>query len=258
MSTRMLIASVALFSLSVHIIDAVHSNLTCLYSITITKAPPKGSGEDSYGTICGTANYTCESIQTSEDWSNQFSVILWSITDEMYIQPLENNFYTPINPNGDWCANIHLGYSYEAWLVSFDNVSIVLAIDNVEALEINSTEKNLFNTPVVIVIVFGIVFLAVFCCTGYFLWIKLSEHIAASTTSQRIQSKTDIIDKISSMADIWQKMVTKALLNDLESLKGDILRDKTIISNTIIQSYYEEAGNNILKEVRYFIRKYEY
>jgi hypothetical protein len=82
-------------------------------SITITKAPPAGGGEDSWGTIAG---------RTTGANPAEQRVVIYARTDQWYVQPWVAKPFTPLRKDGSFQTGIHLGEEYAALLVdhSFD------------------------------------------------------------------------------------------------------------------------------------------
>ena len=77
--------------------------------ITITQVPPSDAGgPDRVGMIAGT---------TSGARSSEYRVVLYTHTDQWYVQPTIASPYTTIDDKGTWQSETHLGRTYAALLV---------------------------------------------------------------------------------------------------------------------------------------------
>lgn len=78
--------------------------------ITITEIPPYDpvGGPDTSANIGGVA---------SEVDFQDVRVVIYSFTDKWYVEPLEDNPYTPVGSDGQWSSSIHTGAKYAALLV---------------------------------------------------------------------------------------------------------------------------------------------
>ncbi|OPZ84145.1 MAG: hypothetical protein BWY76_01972 [bacterium ADurb.Bin429] len=80
-------------------------------TITITRIPPSGSGEGSWGEIQGTVSgVDCRT-------PNRYYVVVYAVTDMAYVQPWTVAPLTTINRNSRWKTGTHLGWSYTVLLV---------------------------------------------------------------------------------------------------------------------------------------------
>jgi len=77
--------------------------------IVLTKIPPSGEGENSWGTIAG--------YVTGINNYSDYRVVIYSVTDYAYVQPWANNPFTSINKRGKFSSGIHLGWHYTILLV---------------------------------------------------------------------------------------------------------------------------------------------
>ena len=129
----------------------------CHFWISIECAPEYGAGSSSWGIMYGKVGYTCNDIGNI-DWENEFSIVIWSITNTYHIQPWTDDYYTNIDNNGEWSRGIHLGYSYEAWLVEYENINIVYDKTTAEpsdvecASVINSVQKSITLLIVMVIL----------------------------------------------------------------------------------------------------------
>lgn len=253
---RCLFCSFAISLLSSRVYGS-DSNITCLHSITITRAPESGGGEDDWGTIYGVANYTCDGISMYVDWSTEYSVVLWSVTDDKYVQPWEDDYYTAIEATGDWSAQIHLGSLYEAWLVEFEDIDSRVAVDTSDAYEDESGNsgsnpiKISNQLAITIGIILGGVFglcLCLFIIYGLGTWI--SKYREASEIRHRANSRRRAIDEIEAKIKAWDTIISGAYQDGAHTLKSSVLKQRSIESFDLISHYYKEVGNNVLTEVR--------
>lgn len=94
-------------------------------AVTITQIPPRGEGEDSQGNIAGSV--------TGVAAPEKYKIVIYTHTNQWYVQPLIDAPYTPINEDGTWSNWTHLGYRYAALLVrpSFQPKATLLALPQV-------------------------------------------------------------------------------------------------------------------------------
>lgn len=74
-----------------------------------THVPPNGSDLDPMECIAGLVTGTVN--------PDRFNVVLYTRTDQWYVQPFGDVPMTPVEPDGSWHNEVHLGASYGALLV---------------------------------------------------------------------------------------------------------------------------------------------
>jgi hypothetical protein len=79
--------------------------------IEITSVPPKGAGGERMERISG-------SVSGAD--TQKCKVVIFAHTDVWYVQPYDTDPHTPINDNGHWENDTHLGREYAALLVKSD------------------------------------------------------------------------------------------------------------------------------------------
>lgn len=77
-------------------------------AIRITRIPPAGAGEQTWGTVAG---------QVSGVDVAKCKVVVYAYGNTWYVQPWRDSPYTTISKDGRWETGTHLGYSYAALLV---------------------------------------------------------------------------------------------------------------------------------------------
>lgn len=77
-------------------------------TITITRVPRLGAGPDEMDTIAG---------ETRGADASRHRVVIFSRTDQWYVQPYVSSPFTTISRDGSWLTTIHLGREYAAILV---------------------------------------------------------------------------------------------------------------------------------------------
>ena len=103
-----LVAGLSLSILANHAAAKVrHASTDTAYAVHITNVPPSGAGENSAGTISGTA---------AGPNVDNLKVVVYAITDQSYVQPWADAPYTNISGK-KWSTGTHLGWHYAALLV---------------------------------------------------------------------------------------------------------------------------------------------
>lgn len=93
------------------IITALAVPALAIQNVTIkfTDVPPTGAGPQSQGNIAGTVR----GLEKAET----YKVVIYAHTDAWYVQPLADDPYTDISPDGAWSNWTHLGQRYAALVV---------------------------------------------------------------------------------------------------------------------------------------------
>ena len=78
-------------------------------TVKFTEVPASGAGPQSQGDIAGTV--------TGLKKAETYKVVIYAHTDAWYVQPLADDPYTGISPNGVWSNWTHLGHRYAALIV---------------------------------------------------------------------------------------------------------------------------------------------
>ena len=78
-------------------------------TVKFTEIPPAGAGPESQGNIAGTV--------TGLEKPETYKIVIYAHTDAWYVQPLTDDPYTDIAPDGGWSNWTHLGYRYAALVV---------------------------------------------------------------------------------------------------------------------------------------------
>jgi hypothetical protein len=79
-------------------------------AIKFTKVPPSGGGPERLETIAGV-------VSDVDVKACDCRIILYSLTDQYWVQPFAENPYTELRPDNTFEAAIHLGEQYFALLV---------------------------------------------------------------------------------------------------------------------------------------------
>jgi|ERR1051325_2170368 hypothetical protein len=90
--------------------NAQAGRLPDLPEIRFTKVPSSGGGPDHLETIAGVVS----GINVKEC---DCRIVLYSLSDQYWVQPFADNPYTELLPDNSFEADIHLGQSYYALLV---------------------------------------------------------------------------------------------------------------------------------------------
>lgn len=77
--------------------------------IKFTEVPPAGAGPQSQEDIAG--------IVTGIEKVETYKIVIYAHTDAWYVQPLTDDPYTDIAPDGGWSNWTHLGNRYAALVV---------------------------------------------------------------------------------------------------------------------------------------------
>jgi len=77
--------------------------------VTFYHVPPAGMGSDSRGNIDGGV--------IGLKSPGEYKVVLYAHTDQWYVQPLDNAYYTALDTEGKWANWTHLGDRYAAVVV---------------------------------------------------------------------------------------------------------------------------------------------
>jgi len=76
--------------------------------VKVTEVPPAGGGKDRTDAIAGTV---------SGVKAKDCQIVIFSKTDQWYVQPLVDTPFTDIDDEGKWDADIHLGAEYAVFLI---------------------------------------------------------------------------------------------------------------------------------------------
>ena len=103
--TQQLLVALILFTL----VSSALATQSQSVIIKFTEVPPAGAGPQSQGDIAG--------IVTGIEKAESYKIVIYAHTDAWYVQPLTDDPYTDIAPDGRWSNWTHLGHRYAALVV---------------------------------------------------------------------------------------------------------------------------------------------